>query len=57
MIVLCVKFQYLGIFSITIIKSKYHFFLALSLSVTIIISLVIVACNNVIAQTIKSITG
>jgi YVTN family beta-propeller protein len=45
----------LGIFSITIIKSKCHLLLALSLGVTIIISLVTVACNSVIAQTIETI--
>jgi YVTN family beta-propeller protein len=41
---------------ITIIKSKSHFLLALSLGLTIIISLVILTCNNVIAQTLKTIT-
>ncbi len=41
---------------ITIIKSKYHFLLALSLGVTIIMSVVTLACNNVIAQTIETIT-
>ncbi|MGB8023361.1 MAG: hypothetical protein WCF06_03485 [Nitrososphaeraceae archaeon] len=37
-------------------SSKYHFLLALSLGVTIIMSVVIVACNNVNAQTLKTIT-
>src|SRR5438128_9269345 len=47
--------QYVGILSITIIKSKRRFLLALSLRVTIIMSLVIVAGNNVIAQTLEII--
>ena len=49
--------QYLGKFSITIIKSKYHFLLASSLGVMIIISSGIMASNNVKAQTLETITN
>jgi YVTN family beta-propeller protein len=48
--------QYLGVFSIAIININYHFLLALSLVVMIIMSLVIVAGNNVTAQTLETIT-
>lgn len=44
--------EYFGIFSTTIIRS--HF--VLSLAVTMIMSVLLVACNNVNAQTLESIT-
>jgi hypothetical protein len=44
-------FKYLEIFSIIIIKSKYCFLLEISLGVTIIMSVLLVTCNNVNAQT------
>jgi YVTN family beta-propeller protein len=45
-----------GIFSVIIIKSKYRLLLALSLGVTMVISVLLVACNNVNAQTLESLT-
>jgi hypothetical protein len=50
------SFKDLGIFSIIIIKSKYCFLPALSLGVTIIMSVLFVTCNNVNAQTLESVT-
>jgi YVTN family beta-propeller protein len=47
---------WLVIISITQIKRKHCSLLVLSLGVTIIISLVVMACNNVTAQTLETIT-
>jgi hypothetical protein len=49
-------FNYVNIFSIAIIKSKSSFLLALSISMTIIMSIVTLTCNSAIAQTIDYIT-
>jgi hypothetical protein len=48
--------EYFGIFSTTIIRSHYRFLFVLSLAVTMIMSVLLVACNNVNAQTLESIT-
>jgi YVTN family beta-propeller protein len=50
-------FKYLRIFSITIIKSKYRFLLELSVGVTLIMSVVMVASKSVTAQSIETLKG
>ncbi len=49
-------YKYLRILSITITKSNYCFLFVLSLGVTILVSVLLVARNNVNAQTLESIS-